>query len=87
MGQASSEQPLSISNTGGCNVSVTADATDTTGDLYARGLMLDTSIWSSYSAAVEKSTAVSAGAVLDVPGDYTGVGTQEGNLILWAEMA
>ena len=86
-GQRSDVQMLTLSNTGGCDVSVTADATDTAGDLYARGLMLDTSIWSSYSAAVEKSTAVSAGAVLDVPGDYTGVGIQEGNLIFWAEMA
>jgi len=84
-GQASSEQTLSISNTGGCNVSVTADATDTAGDLYARGLMLDSGIWSSYSAAVEKSAAVDAGAVLDVPDDYAGVGPKEGTLVFWAQ--
>ena len=86
-GQTSSEHTLSISNTGGCNVSVTAEVTDTAGDLYVSGLLLDSGIWSSYSAAVEKSTAVDAGAVLDVPGDYAGVGTQEGTLVFWAEMA
>jgi hypothetical protein len=86
-GQTSSEHTLNISNTGGCNVSVTADVTDTAGDLYVSGLLLDSGIWSSYSAAVEKSTAVDAGAVLDVPDDYAGVGTQEGTLIFWAEMA
>ncbi|MCD4767176.1 MAG: DUF3344 domain-containing protein [Methanosarcinales archaeon] len=84
-GQTSSEQNLGINNTGASNVTVTADVTDTAGDLYVSGLLLDSVIWSSYSASVEKAASVNAGAALAVPGGYTGVGTQEGTLILWAE--
>ena len=84
-GQTSSEQTLGISNTGASNVIVSAEVADTAGDLYVSGLLLNSGIWSSYSATVEKAGSVNAGAALDVPGDYTGVGTQEGTLILWAE--
>ncbi len=84
-GQTSSEQTLGINNTGACNVTVTAEVADTAGDLYVSGLRLDSNIWSSYSATVEKAASVNAGAALAVPGGYTGVGTQEGTLILWAE--
>jgi hypothetical protein len=86
-GQTSSEQTLGLSNTGGCNVSVTADVIDTAGNLYVRGLLLDSGIWSSYSTEVAKSATDSVGAVLAVPDDYAGVGTQEGDLIFWAETA
>ena len=85
LGQTSNEQTLGISNTGAYNVTVTAGVTDTAGNLYVNGLLLDTDIWSSYSATVEKAGSANAGAALDVPGSYTGVGTQEGTLILWAE--
>jgi Protein of unknown function (DUF3344)/CARDB len=84
-GQTSSEQTLGISNTGASNVTVTADVADSAGNLYVSGLLLDSGIWSSYSATVEKAASVNAGATLEVPGGYTGVGTQEGTLILWAE--
>ena len=86
-GQTSSEQTLGLSNTGGCNVSVTADVTDTADNLYVAGMLLDSGIWSSYSTEVAKSATDSVGAVLDVPDDYAGVGTQEGALIFWAEKA
>ena len=84
-GQTSSEQNLGISNTGACTVAVTSDVSDTAGNLYVSGLLLDSSIWSSYSATVEKAASVNAGAALDVPGSYTGLGTQEGTLTIWAE--
>ena len=86
-GQTSGEQTLGLSNTGGCNVSVTADVTDTADNLYVAGMLLDSGIWSSYSTEVAKSATDSVGAVLDVPDDYAGVGTQEGALIFWAETA
>jgi len=84
-GQTSSEQNLGISNTGASNVRITADVTDTAGNLYVSGLRLDSGSWSSYSATVEKAGSVNAGAALEVPVDYTGLGTQEGTLIVWAE--
>jgi len=84
-GQTSSEHTLSISNTGVYTVAVTADVTDTADNLYVSGLLIDSDKWSSYSATVEKAASANAGVVLDVPGGYTGVGTQEGTLILWAE--
>ncbi|MCK4937593.1 MAG: hypothetical protein KAR85_03200, partial [Methanosarcinales archaeon] len=84
-GQTSSEQNLCINNTGAYNVSVTADVADTAGNLYASGLLLDSGIWSNYSATVEKAGSVNTGAALEVPVDYTGLGTKAGTLILWAE--
>jgi len=84
-GQTSSEQNLGISNTGACNVTVSAEVADTAGDLYTSGLLLNSGIWSSYSATIEKAGSVNAGAALEVPVDYTGLGTKEGTLILWAE--
>ena len=84
-GQASSEQNLGISNTGSCNVAITADVTDTAGGLYVSGLLINSAIWSSYSDTVDKAGSVNAGAVLEVPGGYTGVGTQDGTIIIWAE--
>ncbi|MCG7847678.1 MAG: DUF3344 domain-containing protein, partial [ANME-2 cluster archaeon] len=84
-GQTSSEHNLDISNTGSCNLTVTAEVAGTADNLYVSGLQLNSGIWSSYSAIVEKTTSANAGVVLAVPGSYTGVGTQEGTLILWAE--
>ena len=84
-GQTSNEQSLGITNTGASNVAIMADVADTASDLYVSGLQLDSGIWSSYSATVEKAGSVNAGAALAVPGGYTGLGTKEGTLILWAE--
>jgi len=84
-GQTSSEQTLGINNTGAYTVVVTVDVGDTAGNLYVNGLLLDSGIWSNYSATVEKAGSVNAGVALEVPVDYTGVGTKEGTLILWAE--
>ncbi|MCG7850162.1 MAG: DUF3344 domain-containing protein, partial [ANME-2 cluster archaeon] len=84
-GQTSSEHNLDISNTGSCTVKVTAEVADTADNLYVSGLQLNSGIWSNYSATVAKAASASAGVVLEVPGSYTGVGTQEGNLTLWVE--
>ncbi|MCJ7820326.1 MAG: DUF3344 domain-containing protein, partial [Bacteroidales bacterium] len=86
-GQTSSAHTFNISNTGGYNVVITADVTDTADNLYVRGLLLDSGIWSSYSATIEKSAMINADVVLEVPDDYGGVGTLKGTLIIWAEMA
>jgi len=84
-GQTSNEQNLVINNTGVYTVAVTADVADTAGNLYASGLLLDSGIWSSYSATVKKAGSVNTSAELEVPFDYTGVGTKGGTLIIWAE--
>jgi len=84
-GQTSNEQNLGVTNTGASNVRVTADVSDTASDLYVSGLRLDSASWSSYSTTVEKAASINAGATLEVPSSYTGLGTQEGTLIVWAE--
>jgi len=86
-GHSSSELILSINNTGGSKVTLTADVTDTAANLYVSGMLLNSGIWNAYSAEVLKSAIVDTAVVLDVPGDYAGVGTQEGTLIIWAETA
>ena len=86
-GHSSSELILSINNTGGSKVTLSADVTDTAANLYVRGMLLDSGIWNAYSTEVLKNAIVDTAVILDVPGDYAGVGTQEGTLIIWAETA
>jgi len=86
-GGESDTQMLILSSTGSCTITVTASVTDNAGDLFVDGVLLDSDSWSAFSRSIAKSGAIDAGVVLDVPDDYTGVGTQEGVLIFWAETA
>ncbi|MBN2489055.1 MAG: DUF3344 domain-containing protein [Methanosarcinaceae archaeon] len=82
-GRKSDEQELILSSKSSHSIVVTADVTDTAGDLFVDGLLLDSESWSAYSQELAKGTSVNANVVLGVPVDYTGVGIQEGSLIFW----
>jgi hypothetical protein len=84
-GQTSSAQTLTLSNTGGSSVSVTAEVNDTASNLFVNGLLLDSNAWSAYSASILSGVSKQAGASLKVPGDYAGVGAKEGTLVFWAQ--
>jgi hypothetical protein len=84
-GQTSSAHTLTLNNTGGYGISVTADVNDTASNLFVNGLLLDSNAWSAYSTSIDSKTSKQAGASLKVPDDYAGVGAKEGTLVFWAE--
>ena len=86
-GQTSSEHTFGINNTGAYAVTVTADVTDTAGDLYVSGLLLDSGIWNDYATEITAGAAVDSVTALDVPAGYAGIGAKAGTLVFWAQKA
>jgi len=86
-GETSDTQVLTLENTGGFNIHVSADVTDTADDLFVNGVLLDSAGWGVYGTSIAAAGSDTADAALEVPGDYVGVGTKEGTLIFWAEVA
>jgi len=84
-GQTSSAHTLTLNNTGGYGISVSAEVNDTASSLFVNGLLLDSNAWSAYSASIDSKTSKPAGASLKVPGDYAGVGAKVGTLVFWGE--
>jgi Periplasmic copper-binding protein (NosD). len=84
-GQTSAPKEMRITNSGGCDVIVTAEVTDSSDDLYKRGLWIDDEFWPDFERTVQKDRTVTSEIVLKVPTDYTGTGNIDGTLILWVE--
>ena len=84
-GETSATQTLTLENTGGYNISVTADVTDTAEDLFVNGVLLDSAAWSAYDTSITADGLDTADAALEVPDDYAGVGAKVGTLMFWAE--
>ncbi len=84
-GQTSSGHTLTLNNTGGYGISVSAEVNDTASSLFVNGLLLDSNAWSAYSASIDSKASKPAGASLRVPGDYAGVGAKVGTLVFWGE--
>ncbi len=85
-GMQSTEHVFTLSNTGTCNITVTASVTNSAADLYVDRLLLDSDNWQAYSGTIIKGRAVDVSAVVDLPSDCTGVEAQGGKLIFWAEI-
>ena len=86
-GDTSGSHTLTLENTGGYSLSVTAEVSDTTTDsnLFAEGMLLDSDGWGDYSTSIAALTSDTTDASLKVPGDYLGVGAKQGALVFWAE--
>lgn len=84
-GDFSSKSNLSIKNSGASSISVTANVTDSAGNLYVDGLNIDDNPWKSFSQIVLKNDSRIASASLKVSEAYEGVGSKEGRLMFWAE--
>lgn len=84
-GQTSMPKDLSITNSGGVDVKVTAEITDSSDDLYKRGIWIDNAFWSDFEKVVEKKTTQTAEVTLKVPADYAGSGNVDGTMIMWVE--
>ena len=86
-GETSGEHTITIENTGGFNIDVTADVADTANDLFVDGFLLDSGVWSAYNTSIAATGSDTTVALLDVPVDYIGVGDKEGTLVFWAQKA
>ena len=86
-GETSGVNLLTLGNTGGFNIDVTADVTDTADDLFVNGLLLDSAGWSAYETSIVAAGSDTADAALEVPGNYVGVGAKEGTIVFWAQKA
>lgn len=84
-GQISEPKEMEIINGGSCDVIITAEVTDSSDDLYKRGLWIDDNFWPDYEKTVQKGRTVSSELVLKVPTDYKNTGNIDGTLILWVE--
>ena len=84
-GQTSEPKSMEITNSGSCDIIVTVEVTDSSDDLYKRGLWIDAAFWPDYEKTVQKGQAVSSDLVLKVPADYKNTGNIDGTLILWVE--
>ncbi len=78
---------ITVINLGAWNVLITAEVTDTAGDLYVSGLKLDGVMWDDFSTTVLRSGYNSFYSTLTVPETYTQIGSQNGTLVFWAEDA
>jgi hypothetical protein len=86
-GQTSSAQTLTLSNTGGYGISISAEVNDTAGSLFVDGLLIDSATWDGYGTSIAAAGSDTADAALEVPDDYAGVGAKEGTLVFWAQKA
>ncbi|MDL2260669.1 right-handed parallel beta-helix repeat-containing protein [Methanimicrococcus sp. OttesenSCG-928-J09] len=84
-GQTSIPKEMEITNSGGCDVKVTAEVTDSSDDLYKRGLWIDAAFWPDFEKNVQQGDTVTSEVVLKVPADYESTGIIDGTLILWVE--
>jgi len=84
-GETSGAHTLTLKNTGGFNINVTADVTDTANDLFVDGLRLDSTAWDAYGTSIAAAGFDTTDSALVVPDNYLGVGAQVGTLMFWAE--
>jgi hypothetical protein len=86
-GDTSGAHTLTLENTGGNGLSVTAEVSDTTTDsnLFAEGMLLDSDGWGDYSTSIAALDSDTTDASLKVPDDYLGVGAKQGALVFWGE--
>ncbi len=86
-GGTSEGKNLKVMNKGGYDINVSAEATDSSEDLFVNGMQLNDKSWSLYNAVIPKSGDDNPIAKLHVPDNYAGVGSKEGRLMFWAKKA
>jgi len=86
-GTPSESLPLTLQNNGGTSIKVTAEVNDRENGPFETGLLLDQSIWSSYSKVIAAESSETSEVQLDLPLNYSSTGQFQGSLIFWAEAA
>jgi len=86
-GTPSQSVSLTLKNSGGTGIKVTADVNDQENGPFVTGLLLDQNIWSSYSKTIAADSSETSEVQLDLPLNYSSSGQFQGSLIFWAEAA
>ena len=84
-GEISANKEIDIKNKGASTIDVTSEVTDNANNLYVSGLEIDNLPWSVYETQLGASASTDASLRLKVPGNYAGVGEQQGVLMFWAQ--
>ncbi|MDR2944627.1 MAG: right-handed parallel beta-helix repeat-containing protein [Methanosarcinales archaeon] len=84
-GQTGEPKEMEVINSGSCDIRVTAEVTDSSDDLYKRGIWIDNSFWPAFEKVIGEGKAEISEVVLKVPADYKNTGQVDGALILWVE--
>lgn len=84
-GQTSAPKEMEITNSGSCDVKVIAEVTDSSDDLYKRGVWIDNAFWPDFEKVVGQGETEISEVVLKVPSDYESTGNVDGTLIMWVE--
>ncbi|AKB79427.1 cell surface protein [Methanosarcina horonobensis HB-1 = JCM 15518] len=87
LGTPSESLPLTLQNNGDTSMKVTAEVDDQEAGPFETGLLLDNSIWSSYSKVIAAESSVTSEAQLALPANYPSTGQFRGSLLFWAEAA
>ncbi|MDD4498478.1 MAG: cell surface protein, partial [Methanosarcinaceae archaeon] len=87
-GKISESQYITLKNSGGCNITVTAEVSDSSAgeELFSKGLLLDSLLWSEYSKVIGTGSQASTAVALKVPSS-SGFGNKKGTITFWAEAA
>ncbi|MDD4498477.1 MAG: DUF3344 domain-containing protein [Methanosarcinaceae archaeon] len=87
-GMTSEPQYITLKNSGGCSINVTAEVSDSSAgaELFSKGLLLDSLLWSEYSKVIGTGNQESTAVALKVPSS-SGFGNKQGTITFWAEAA
>ncbi len=85
LGEISSTHQILIKNNGSTTFNVTAEVTDTTQNLYVKGLQINNATWTGYQTQLIPNGTEEADLRLKVPVDYSDEGEKEGVLMFWAQ--
>ncbi|WP_226990811.1 DUF3344 domain-containing protein [Methanosarcina acetivorans] len=87
LGTPSETLNFTLQNNGDTSIKVTAEVVDQEDGPFETGLLLDQSIWSSYSKIIAAESSETSEAQLDLPANYPSTGEFQGRLLFWAEAA
>ncbi|MDD4498627.1 MAG: cell surface protein, partial [Methanosarcinaceae archaeon] len=69
------------------SLNVTAEVSDSSAgaELFSKGLLLDSLLWSEYSKAIGSGNQTGTAVALRVPAGYSELGHKKGTITFWAE--
>ena len=85
-GHDSEPQTITVSNTGSGDITITAEVTETSDEIYKTGLFINDDLWSVFSRIVGADASEELALVLSVPRNYAGTSSPSGQVVFWAEV-
>ena len=86
-GGTSASYPVTLTNSGGSDILVTAEVADAAGGFYASALKLDGAPWEEFSVLIARHSSRAIQVSLEVPVWYSGEVLGDGILTFWTALA